>query len=70
MTSVVIVDGGGNILEYVAGDEEAQQVTFALQTQNVYSYLIENHKYMSSVNKRKHSFEISVNSLSVKGISV
>lgn len=25
MTSVVIVDGGGNILEYVAGDEEAQQ---------------------------------------------
>ncbi|XP_077103854.1 ETS-related transcription factor Elf-2a isoform X1 [Siphateles boraxobius] len=25
MTSVVIVDGGGNILEYVTGDEEAQQ---------------------------------------------
>uniref|UniRef100_A0A8C1BED4 E74-like factor 2a (ets domain transcription factor) n=1 Tax=Cyprinus carpio carpio TaxID=630221 RepID=A0A8C1BED4_CYPCA len=25
MTTVVIVDGGGNILEYVAGDEEAQQ---------------------------------------------
>ncbi len=30
MTSVVIVDGGGNILEYVAGDEEAQQVKSAL----------------------------------------
>lgn len=25
MTSMVIVDGGGNILEYVAGDDEAQQ---------------------------------------------
>ncbi|XP_059377744.1 ETS-related transcription factor Elf-2a isoform X2 [Carassius carassius] len=25
MTTVVIVDGGGNILEYVTGDEEAQQ---------------------------------------------
>lgn len=29
MTSVVIVDGGGNILEYVTGDEEAQQVKSA-----------------------------------------
>lgn len=29
MTTVVIVDGGGNILEYVAGDEEAQQVMSA-----------------------------------------
>lgn len=29
MTSVVIVDGGGNILEYVTGDEEAQQVKLA-----------------------------------------
>lgn len=25
MTSVVVIDGGGNILEYVTGDEEAQQ---------------------------------------------
>lgn len=26
MTSVVVIDGGGNVLEYVTGDEEAQQV--------------------------------------------
>lgn len=26
MTSVVVIDGGGNILEYVTGEEEAQQV--------------------------------------------
>ncbi|TSO15271.1 ETS-related transcription factor Elf-2 [Bagarius yarrelli] len=25
MTSVVVIDGGGNVLEYVTGDEEAQQ---------------------------------------------
>lgn len=37
MTSVVIVDGGGNILEYVAGDEEAQQVKSAL-VQNIHSH--------------------------------
>lgn len=38
MTSVVIVDGGGNILEYVAGDEEAQQVKSAL-VQNTPSHI-------------------------------
>lgn len=26
MTSLVVIDGGGNVLEYVTGDEEAQQV--------------------------------------------
>lgn len=35
MTSVVIVDGGGNILEYVAGDEEAQQVRYQTRTTQV-----------------------------------
>lgn len=34
MTSVVIVDGGGNILEYVTGDEEAQQVKLAHSCSN------------------------------------
>lgn len=62
MTSVVVIDGGGNVLEYVTGDEEAQQVRNTFTPHNRGLYI-----FFRTFNSQAHSAKSQPTTLALFG---